>query len=62
MHEADETQKPGVAGTRQQQQAFGARNVTPVTEAQKCAMYGGTTILAGSALMLIWKGLTKWLG
>lgn len=61
MHEADPSvMKPEVPGTRPQQ--FAARNITPVSEAQKCLMYGGTAVGVGTILMFAWKGITKWLG
>lgn len=58
--------KPGVSGTQQTQtqppQPHVAYVVTELSYGQKCAMNGGTAIVSGTALMLIWKGLTRWLG
>lgn len=55
------SEKPAVGGTPQQQ-LHNAKVQAVVSEGQKCLMYGGTTVVAGSILMLAWKGITRWLG
>lgn len=49
--------KPGVAGTQ-----HSAQYHEVVTTGQQAAIYGGSAFLAGTGLMLVWKGLTRWLG
>jgi len=57
MDGQQQTQKPGVGGTKHTSQVDG--DVGPGTNA---LIYGGTTFGVGVMLMLAWKGLSKWLG